>query len=140
MQFIYRGIPYEREPLALDKVETQRQGTYRGRAFNFSYPRHIPVPQPALNLQYRGLLYQKTASGQIQPAFPNVPLQPQPTPKAAELPKPSPYVAHRAVMRELGRVHQQNIERLLQHRLAVAKAKGDERLVAQLEQEMHQHA
>jgi len=140
MKFTYRGVPYEREPVALDKVETQQQGSYRGRAFNFSYPRHIPVPQPALNLQYRGLLYQKTSSGRIQPAMPAVPPLPEPTPSTTELHKPSPYVAHRAVVRELGRVHQQNIERLLRHRLEVAKARDDQQLVAQLEQEMHQYA
>ncbi|BCL33647.1 hypothetical protein [Nostoc sp. MS1] len=37
-------------------------------------------------------------------------------------------------------VHRQNIQRNIEHRLEVARAKGDERLVRQLEAELRQFA
>ncbi|ABA23400.1 conserved hypothetical protein [Trichormus variabilis ATCC 29413] len=37
-------------------------------------------------------------------------------------------------------VHRQNIQRNIQHRLEVARAKGDERLIRQLEAELRQFA
>jgi hypothetical protein len=40
------------------------------------------------------------------------------------------------MLTEAAKVHQKNLEELLQHRLEVAKAKGDDMLVRQLEQEM----
>ncbi len=33
-------------------------------------------------------------------------------------------------------IHQQNIQRILEHRLQVARAKGDDKLIKQLEAEM----
>lgn len=37
-------------------------------------------------------------------------------------------------------VHRQNIQRNIEHRLEVARAKGDERLIRQLEAELRQYA
>ncbi|MBD2502854.1 arginine synthesis PII-interacting regulator PirA [Anabaena azotica] len=37
-------------------------------------------------------------------------------------------------------VHRQNIQRNIEHRLEVARAKGDERLIRQLEAELRQFA
>jgi hypothetical protein len=39
---------------------------------------------------------------------------------------------------EVAKVHRQNIERSLQHRIEVAKARGDQNLVNILEREMQQ--
>ena len=44
----------------------------------------------------------------------------------------------RALLREASRIHHENMQRSLAHRLAVAQAQGNESLVHQLEDEMHQ--
>ncbi len=41
------------------------------------------------------------------------------------------------VLKQADEAHRQNIQRSLQHRLEVAKAQGDEKLIRQLEAEMN---
>lgn len=139
MRLSYRGVSYEYNPVTTDSVESTVTGQYRGRHFNFAYPRHIPVPQPVANLNYRGVPYRTTATGKIEAIAP--------TPKASS---PATRMTGRhtwagnqtriAIMDEVARIHRQNIEMLLQHRIEVARAKGDQTLLQQLENEMRQTA
>ncbi|MGJ3249709.1 MAG: DUF4278 domain-containing protein [Elainellaceae cyanobacterium] len=131
MRLSYRGVRYDSEPLPVDMAETQRIGRYRGHTFRFAYPRHIPIPQPTLDLTYRGIMYQTSATGAIQTRQP-VAATNEVVPTQNKAAKPN----RQSVLREVARVHNQNIQNRLQHRLEVARARGDENLVAQLEREM----
>lgn len=138
MKLMYRGSEYNYEPAPVDMGETGILGNYRGRAFTFAYPRHIPVPQFPTDLQYRGVSYHKTATGEIESVAPQVMAAPAVPPVAS-----TPGVMYRSVaasrhalMQEVAGKHRENIQRRLQHRLEVARAKGDEMLINQLEREM----
>ncbi|MBE9180729.1 DUF4278 domain-containing protein [Oculatella sp. LEGE 06141] len=133
MKLSYRGVKYDYEPTPVDLVESEVAGQYRGQAFKFGYLRHIPVPQPILNLTYRGVAYRTTALGSTEAIEPAV------RSKAAVPAYIHPVVrSQHAVLSEVARIHRQNIQRRLQHRMEVAKAKGDTGLLNQLEREMQQ--
>ncbi len=136
MRLSYRGLPYEYEPPSVDAAETQLKGNYRGHAINFSYVRHIPVPQPAQDLQYRGIHYHTTTSGLVQARL---------SLASVNLPKPfhpqesrPVRLQKKAVMREVAKIHKDNILQQLQHRLDVARQTDNQTLIDQLEREMHQ--
>jgi len=136
MRLSYRGLPYDYEPPAIDVAETQLQGRYRGQAINFSYPRHVSVPQPALDLQYRGIPYHTTTAGVIEARLASPSSAKPSLTKAPEL---LPIRMHKqSIIREAAAVHKSNIQQLLRHRLEVAQARGDQQLVSQLKREMHQ--
>lgn len=118
MKLGYRGVAYEYEPPTIDMVEGEVGGKYRGQPWRCSYPRHIPVPQPALDLKYRGVAYS---------SYPKAPAG-----AIAQLGNP------RQVSPELLDTHLENIRRRLEHRLQVAKTSGDEKLVRMLEAESKQ--
>ncbi|MEM9217670.1 MAG: hypothetical protein AAGD25_25430 [Cyanobacteria bacterium P01_F01_bin.150] len=54
-----------REPAALDAMETRFLERCRRNASNVPYPRHIPVPTPVTNFQRRGLAYQPVRGNQL---------------------------------------------------------------------------
>ncbi|MDX2214234.1 MAG: DUF4278 domain-containing protein [Oculatellaceae cyanobacterium bins.114] len=143
MKLTYRGAAYDYEPTPVDMTETGITGHYRGQAFQFAYPRHIPVPQPPGDYQYRGVAYHKTSTGAIESvAAPIAVLTPVVTPTAPVTPSPTG-LTYRSVaasrlnlQREIAGKHRDNIHRRLQHRLEVARAKGDQALINELEREM----
>ncbi|HAX78537.1 MAG TPA: hypothetical protein DCY88_22570 [Cyanobacteria bacterium UBA11372] len=118
MKMSYRGVAYEYEPPTIDMVEGEIGGKYRGQPWRCSYPRHIPVPQPALDLKYRGVAY--STYGKAQPGA------------IAQTGNP------RKVCPELAETHLANIRRRLEHRLQVAKDSGDQKLIRMLEAESKQ--
>lgn len=139
MKLSYRGVHYEAPLTAVEGVERGITGNYRGQTVHFTYPRHIPV-QPILDLKYRGTAYRTTASGgveagiadAIQVASPNG-LETRPA--LATIPAA---MSRHAKMDEVNRVHRDNIYRQLQHRIDVARARGDQSLIQLLEREMQQ--
>jgi hypothetical protein len=137
MKLTYRGTRYDYEPNTVDMLDSQAVGRFRGQAVTFKYPRHIPV-QPVRELTYRSVPYATTAEGttraitspvQTQPAVPSLSFA-QSVSAAA--------TARQQALAEAARVHHQSILNSLQHRIEVAKARGDEMLLAQLEREMQQ--
>ncbi|HHP7245330.1 MAG TPA: DUF4278 domain-containing protein [Elainellaceae cyanobacterium] len=134
MRLSYRGVRYDSEPLPVDMAETQRIGRYRGHAFRFSYPRHIPIPQPTLDLTYRGMMYRTSATGAIQTLQPVAATTNEVVSTRNKAAKPN----RQNLLRDVARVHSQNIQNRLQQRLEVARAQGNDNLVAQLEREMQQ--
>lgn len=118
MKLSYRGVAYENESPAIDMVEGEIGGKYRGQAWRCSYPRHIPVPQPALDLKYRGVAHS---------SYPKA--QGSAIPQMSKACKVSP---------ELAETHLANIRRRLEHRLEVAKSRGDDKLIRMLEAESKQ--
>ncbi|MGJ3247607.1 MAG: DUF4278 domain-containing protein [Elainellaceae cyanobacterium] len=134
MRLSYRGVRYDSEPLPVDMAETQRIGRYRGHAFRFAYPRHIPIPQPTLDLTYRGIMCRTSATGAVQTRQPVAAPVNEVVSTKNKVAKPN----RQNLLREVARVHSQNIQNRLQHRLEVARQRGDDTLVAQLEREMQQ--
>jgi Domain of unknown function (DUF4278) len=112
--------------------------SYRGQTVQFSYPRHILIAQPTLNLTYRGVAYRTTETGAIE-SVASIETRPALEGIHADAGQPVPVrQSRRAMIAEVAKVHHENIQRSLQHRLEVAKARGDDNLIHQLEQEMQQ--
>lgn len=141
MKLCYRGVEYESTVPSLEMKESELTGCYRGRTHHFSYVSHIPVPQPVANLTYRGVHYATTAQGSIQAAVPGVVTEPrQPVFQGVKTTDNPVMKARRYLLMEATEAHRTNIERSLSHRMAVAKAQGNDSLVQQLEEELHQLA
>ena len=131
MRLTYRGNEYEYQAVPVTMVESTMVGLYRGQRFQFSTPRHVPVPQPALMLNYRGVPYKLTETGTMEAvAIARAPRSTVSTPLHSYM-KTSKELAS-----EIAKVHHLNVERRLQHRLEVAQAKGDQNLIIQLQKEM----
>lgn len=142
MRLVYRNAGYDYEPVPVSLYESGISGQYRGQTFQFQYPRHIPVPQPVLNLKYRGVAYQTASDGSTTTIKPMVKSAAQ-LGKSARVPAEaasgqlhSALFSRQVMISEVANVHRQSIQRRLQHRLEVAQAKGDDTLIGQLEQEM----
>jgi hypothetical protein len=137
MRLSYRGTHYHFQPTPVDLVETGVSAKYRGQQYNLSYPRHIPVPQTAATLKYRGVAYQTTETGTIRSIAPAVRSA---VAAGRAVPLPLATQVRRLLPEEAAKVHQETIRQRLQHRIEVAKARGDEQLLHQLEDEMHRFA
>ncbi|MFE4105167.1 arginine synthesis PII-interacting regulator PirA [Almyronema epifaneia] len=139
MKLCYRGVEYDYNPPALEVTESDIVCQYRGRPLTYSYVRHIPIPQPVATLNYRGVAYQTNAKGQVEAV--NTPAESIFAKLSGFSQRTNPMAqARRELLREAAQTHQENIRRSLMHRLEVARAKGNEVLVRQLEDEMHQIA
>lgn len=135
MRLTYRGNDYEQEPVPLMQMrDSGSVGLYRGHELHFSYPRHVPVPQPVNRLQYRGVAYQTTEAGDLNSMGRVV--RPAVRPQARHAIASTH--ARLVDQQELAKVHHQFLMERLQRRLEVARAKGDDALIRQLEQEQHQ--
>ena len=144
MKLTYRGIEYDYNPPMLEVTESKIDCRYRGQVARYTYVRHVPIPQPAERLTYRGVAYQTTRHGQIQ-QLTGEQLTEQTTRQGTltglrrKLTGMSPAAqARRELLQEASQHHKENIARSLQHRIEVAKAQGDDRLLQQLESEMRQ--
>jgi len=138
MKLCYRGVNYDYNPPSLEVRESELAGTYRGRPVNFSYVSHVPVPQPVSNYTYRGVGYSTNAQGQIQP--PVLTIERQPVFKADRAAAGTGLKARRHLLREAADAHRINIQQSIQHRIEVARAQGNDQLLTQLEEELHQVA
>lgn len=141
MKLCYRGVEYESTFPSLEVKESEVTGRYRGRTLHFSYVSHVSVPQPVANLTYRGVHYATTAQGSIQS---NAPVATeelrQPVFQGVKTTDNPVMKARRHLLMEAAEAHRTNIERSLNHRMAIAKAQGNDSLVQQLEEELHQLA
>lgn len=151
MKLTYRGIEYDYNPPMLEVTESEINCQYRGQSAPYTYVRHVPIPQPAERLSYRGAPYQTTRRGEIQqvavqPTGVAQDARPAKAPSALaslrnKLTATSPAArARRELLKESSRLHQDSISRALQHRIEVAKAQGNQTLLSQLEAELHQNA
>jgi hypothetical protein len=142
MKLCYRGIEYEHNAPSLEVKEREVTGRYRGHSVHFSYVSHVPVPQPVADLTYRGVRYATTAQGEVQPATAgSVAATAEPRQPVFQSIKgsDSPVMqARRHLLMEATEAHRLSIQRSLNHRLSVAKAQGNDRLVQLLEEELHQ--
>lgn len=136
MKLCYRGVEYDYTPPVLEVSESEMLGQYRGRPLHFSYVKHVPFPQSQASLKYRGVPYCTTRSGEIEAVAQvnKAPQEPQFKPVFDSM-----AAARRTLLQEAAQVHKANMKRSLERRLEVAQSKGDEMLVRQLQDEMHQY-
>lgn len=132
MKLTYRGANYEYNPLNCELPATEMSGKYRGVAWKRDYPRHIPHTQPVAELKYRGVGYYVGDPLDVE----LMRLSKEHTNSASET-QPCKI---KKFGDELGRTHLANIRRNLEHRLEVAREKGDCNLVRLLEEEVKQLA
>lgn len=57
MKLTYRGVTYDYNPTAVETVEGEVGGQYRGLDWRFRNLKKPPVLQPSVNLTYRGVAY-----------------------------------------------------------------------------------
>ncbi|PSN15549.1 hypothetical protein C7293_06880 [filamentous cyanobacterium CCT1] len=138
MKLCYRGVEYDYNPPSLEVRESELTGQYRGRPVTFSYVRHLPVTQPIGNYTYRGVDYSTNCYGQVEP--PVAASQRQPVFQAGRPVAGRGLQARRHLLREAADAHRVNIQRSIQHRIEVARAQGNDQLLRQLEDELHQLA
>lgn len=132
MRLTYRGINYKPEMMPLEAKEGEVAGKYRGKPWHYHYPRHMPPLNPKLWLQYRGVPYSKHPV--VHTSF--LPELPIPAVTAnGELPSPPYFASQNQGMEEAEQAHLESIRQNLQHRLSVAREKGNEQLVSMLEKE-----
>lgn len=132
MKLTYRGVNYEPHTPATEMVEGELGGQYRGTSWKQRYPRHIPVPKPAVGLKYRGASYCSGHPIDVEASLLRRSYQATTNTKSGS-------INHRQkVLEELNHVHIANIRQNLEHRLQVARAKGDRELIQMLEVEANQ--
>lgn len=153
MKLAYRGLEYDYNPPMLEVTQSEIALKYRGHALQHTYVRHVPIPQIAERLTYRGVAYQTTRQGGIQQletvhssaahssaAYGSVPHSGvsfaglrnklSGTSEAAK--------ARRQLLQVASEQHKASIARSLQRRIDVAKSQGNTTLIEQLETEMRQ--
>ena len=125
MKFSYGGVNYQDAPSKLEVTEREIGNMYRGQEREFQYLRHIPEPLPLPHRKFRSVT-NSTAQLTAQRS----------TVTSVILPKCN----KREALDQLMNSHLRNIKQSLEHRLQVAKDKGDQKLVRLLEAESEQMA
>lgn len=146
MQYSYRGVEYNHVPPSLEFTETEIIGHYRGTPSRRRQYATTNLHQSTHAMKYRGVDYGQDVSApnthweQTSAQTPKVPdVVPQSISVGTSMnySRPSGQLGIREVS-ELEKVHNTFIRQTLEHRLAVARRKGDEGLIQMLEQEQHQ--
>lgn len=131
MKLTYRGIKYEHAPEAVEVTTQGVCGKYRGAEWKCHYPKYTPVTHNAAELKYRGASYYSGNPQEVEE------LKQRKKLNYIFAPNNQLFMKHPA-NNQLTQIHQANLQRNLQRRLEVAKQRGDEKLIRQLEQEANQ--
>ncbi|NJM97658.1 MAG: DUF4278 domain-containing protein [Phormidesmis sp. RL_2_1] len=146
MKLTYRGNSYDYNPPLLEVTTSEIMCQYRGQPTAYTYVRHVPIPQMAARLTYRGVPYQTTRQGSIEQLQGSA-AQGQAVRQGLnfaglrrhQLMGMSPAAqARRDLLQEASLKHKESVARSLEHRIQVAKAQGNHQLIQQLESEMSQ--
>ncbi len=145
MKLTYRGVDYDYNPPVLEVTESKVACQYRGQAATVHYVQHVPIPQPAEQLTYRGVAYQTNRQGQVL-QLSGESAQVNATARKANALQGlrklagngAAVKARRELLNEASLAHKESISRSLQHRIEVATAEGNESLLRQLESETRQ--
>lgn len=127
MKLTYRGIPYDRPENQVTTTPGAVMGQYRGAAWVARIVTSPLQAAPAQTLSWRGVVYNTDGSVVQRPEI-----------VAPALPTPVK-VQHRGG-NNLGDAHRQWILKSLEHRMEVARNRGDQGLVQMLEDEWKQFA
>lgn len=144
MKLTYRGANYDYNPPMLEVTESEIACCYRAQPTRYTYVRHVPIPQSAEKLTYRGASYRTSKTGEVL-SVDGTPLSNSGS-IAAKLSilrdklmgTSSAAQARRQLLQESSKLHRESIARSLQRRIDVARAQGNEQLIQQLEREMSQ--
>jgi hypothetical protein len=131
MKLTYCINNYEYDIPAVDLVESEVAGKYRGQGWNYRYPRHIPVPNQAHDLKYQGVEHKTTGTSKTEATIAKKTVEPR---RAIAPANAKPCI----LLPDTTKVHRANLCNILDRRLQVAKARGDERLLRLLEHEAQQ--
>ncbi|MBD3883367.1 DUF4278 domain-containing protein [Phormidium tenue FACHB-886] len=137
MDMKYRGVEYNLDPVSIERIESGQQGKYRGQSYKMTKLATVPVPQPVLGMTYRGVTYRTTPTGGTETVLNGEKFRngkPVPIPVRTQ----SPDSVRQRLSQSAGtaELHRRNIMHYLRRRLLIAKAKGDRKLIQQLEQEL----
>jgi hypothetical protein len=141
MKFRYRGAEYQdlvaaNEPLEANHVTESYSAQYRGQAYQVSRPNQVPS-QAASGLAYRGAPYRVTATGQTETLSPRErAAMGRPTPNPVRVQSPLAVHTRDHLADTTSQVHRKSIANYLEHRMRIARAKRDLKLMNQLEAEM----
>ncbi len=139
MKLTYRGVNYESSAPNIEVSEGDINGQYRGVNWKQRYPRHIPVPQPVVGLKYRGASYNIGHPIDIEASLMRRQYaETAKTQLGAGKSQVSTRSSRQRALEELNHTHIANIRQNLEHRLQVARAKGDQQLIQMLEAEAQQ--
>lgn len=144
MRLCYRGVYYDYVTPTLEVTEGEIAGSYRGLGWREHTLKQLPVHQPSHYLKYRGVPYwtnQVANTGRV--VEPRVAItEPGSTRRSRVRPfgVPTQSLTKRQRLAELATVHRASIEQSLNHRLTVARQRGDQNLVQLLEAEQRQMA
>jgi len=133
MKLCYRDVNDKDTPTPLEMTEREISARFRGEFSQFPYVRHIPEPLGMHTRKFCGV-----AAATPQPVVVKTIQVAQPVVDAS----PSPFHSRNQleILDQLFHTHLKNIQRTLEHRLQVARAKGDQKLVQLLETESQQMA
>jgi len=126
MKNSYRGVSYQSSAPTLEATENEITSQFRGDTLNFSYVRHIPMP-PLVRSPINRVTSDRIPQARTSQSQAKVIDQTAVAPQLSE-----------KILHDVSLIHQANIRRNLEHRLQVAKAKGDKSLIRQLEVESKQ--
>lgn len=132
MKFSDRSISYESHPPDLELTQCEVGNKFRGTSGRQKYPRHIQATEPK-DLKYREV---GDCTGSTEDVEGSTSIAPENKNNQAALTKSS----RQQVLEELHDIHLSNIRRNLEHRLQVAREKGDQSLIRILEAEFEQIA
>jgi hypothetical protein len=135
MKFNDRSISYESHPPDLELTQCEIGNKYRGTSWRQKYPRHIRATEPKIDLKYREVGYCTGSPEDIEGSLLKA-TSTAPKNNKAALTKSS----RQQVLEELHDIHLSNIRHNLEHRLQVAREKGDQSLIRLLEAEFEQIA
>lgn len=133
MRLSYRGVNHEDARSTLEVTENEISNLCRGQNQHLRYSRHIPNPLQTHDRKVCGVAYRS-----VHPSVP-VPRVNYQSNTTVSCRKWSTH-DRREALDEFMSSHLNNIRRSLEHRLMVAKAKGDDNLVQLLEAESKQMA
>lgn len=144
MRLCYRGVHYDSVPPTASVTEGEVLGNYRGLPWREHLVQEVSIAQPSFYLKYRGVPYwshQAASAGQVV-----APRTAQAMPVAMPALGVETYGVTSRFPREKQRladvagVHQQTLRQILNHRLEIARQRGDQNLIHLLEAEQQQIA
>lgn len=135
MKFSDRNISYESHPPDLESTQCETGNKFRGTSWRQKYPRHIRATEPR-DLKYREVSYCTGSPEDVEEMLKATSIAPENKNNQAALTKSN----RQQVLEELHDIHLSNIRRNLEHRLQVAREKGDQNLICLLEAEFEQIA
>ena len=139
MRLSYRGASYEYTPPTLEVTESEILGKYRGQPWKRQTLQAVPE-QPVQELKYRNVAYVTDRAGKVRTIAQSTSLpvvEPVVRPVTNQPLRPISAVnVFRRNRTDWAEVHRHNLMQNLEHRIQVAKARGDQNLVNQLETEM----